>query len=88
MLLLSRSGAMKLSATVFRLTGLGFSGLVLFSKRVKVRGSFTKGRKHKNRSLNHSIKYDLLCSSEQVLAVSIFLFLEDSRFLFAVIDAE
>lgn len=45
-LLLSRSGAMKLSATVFRLSGLGLSGLVLFSKRVRVRGSFT-GRKEK-----------------------------------------
>lgn len=54
-LLLSRSGAMKLSATVFRLSGLGFSGLVLFSRRVKVRGSFTKDRQHKNRLLYHSL---------------------------------
>lgn len=38
--LLSRRGAMKLSATVFRLSCLGFSGLVLFSRRVIVRGSF------------------------------------------------
>lgn len=40
-LLLSRSGAMMLSATVFRRRGLGFSGLLLFSSRVRVRGSFT-----------------------------------------------
>lgn len=38
--LLSSSGAMRLSATVLRLSGLGFSGLVLFSKRVSVSGSF------------------------------------------------
>lgn len=50
-LLLSMSGAMMLSATVFRLRGLGFSGLVLFSKRVRVRGSFTTG---KGRWINHS----------------------------------
>lgn len=40
-LLLSMSGAMMLSATVFRRRGLGFSDLVLFSSRVSVRGSFT-----------------------------------------------
>lgn len=40
MFLLSRRGAVKLSATVFLLSGLGFSGLVLFSNRVRVRGSF------------------------------------------------
>lgn len=38
---------MKLSATVFRLSGLGFSGLVLFSRRVRVSGSFTRDRKQK-----------------------------------------
>lgn len=45
-LLLSISGAMKLSATVFRLSGLGFSGLALFSRRVRASGSFTMTRNH------------------------------------------
>lgn len=43
-LLVSKSGAMRLSATVLRRSGLGFSGLVLFSRRVSVSGSFTRER--------------------------------------------
>lgn len=49
-LLLSRSGALMLSATVFRLRGLSFSALVLFSSLVRVRGSFTI--RDKGRSIN------------------------------------
>lgn len=37
---------MKLSATVFRLSCLGFSVLVLFSSRVIVRGSFVIEMNH------------------------------------------
>lgn len=52
---------MKLSATVFLLTGLGFSGLVLFSRRVMPRGSFTENTDTGTlfHSLFHSIIFSL-----------------------------
>lgn len=55
-LLLSRSGAMKLSATVLRLSGLGFSGLVLFSKRVRASGSFTVDKEHTHKNMIATVR--------------------------------